>query len=137
MLLLIKKAVVKRKTTLITTRRKKLKRKLPKSKRKRKMKKNLKEMIGKTLLSLALTKQPKRKSRIPAPSKSRVTIPRKKLKCSRLMLPDRRILRLPRRRRIRTMPLKKAPPTCSPRLAQTPLPPKLKEERVRLLDSLK
>lgn len=128
---LTKKAVEKKKTTLLI-RNKKPKRKLLRNRKKMRMKKNLKEMIGKMLSSLALTRLPRRKLRITL-NKSRVMTLRKRPKFRLAPLLDRKTLRLPKRRRKRQLKLMKVLVICSQKPVLVPNN-KLKEERVRLPD---
>ena len=58
-----------------------------------------------------------------------------KLRLHRQLLLDRKILRLPRTKKIKRLQQMKVQLICSQKLVQVRLP--LKEKRVRLLDSLK
>lgn len=101
------------------------------------MRKNSKVMIGKTLLSLVSTRLPRRKSKIALNLMFREMTLMKRSRFRPATLPDRKTLRLPKRRRRRLLKLTKMPETCSPRPVLMLKLPKLKEERVKLPDSLK
>lgn len=132
-----KRAVPKKKITLLRSNLKN--KKLKKPRQIRNLRRNSKETIGRMLQNLELIKPPRKIRILVALLKTLIkemTLRKKlKLRLHRQLLLDRKILRLPRTKKIKRLQQMKVQLICSQKLVQVRLP--LKEKRVRLLDSLK